>query len=178
MSDLSNEQIKKEGLQQKTVQYGVVISAVYGTAVFDLMSWFNTQPKGGILPTLSGGAIRGSSIFENSIHDAGPTALLIILSMIPIELGAKILEMTTNKKISDKSKLCLAVLLGMAWPTLGELDLVPFIGTKTPEDLLGVAVAGIVAFGAIELGDFLSKPPPKKLIDRFEDLQKKIKFRL
>ena len=97
-----------------------------------------------------------AGFFDQYVGDAFPTILLTIVARIPVEIGARILEATTGYKLSPRVKLYSSLALGMAWPSLGELSLVPFPGTRSPMDLFGVGVAAASVIAGNEIGNFFA----------------------
>ncbi|MBI5449656.1 hypothetical protein HY948_05075 [Candidatus Gottesmanbacteria bacterium] len=97
-----------------------------------------------------------SGFFDQNIGDMGPTLILAILARFPVELFARFLETLIQRPISARIKIYASFLIGALWPTLGELGLIPFMGTASPLDLFGVGAAGVVMIGSFELANFFS----------------------
>ena len=181
-NDQSPEEVKPilNKSQEKLFKKEAIAGCLcFGLNMWDMFRYFSHQspvdpyhvpPTLGI-PYQTEGIV---GFFDQHVGDAGPTILLTYLARIPVEIGAKILEAATSRKLSSRAKLYIALSMGMAWPVLGELNLVPMPGTNEPFDLFGVAVAAIAVTASYEIGEFFSKSPPEKMVRAFGNIKKSL----
>ena len=157
---------------------GCLCSGLY---IWDMLRFFGHEPPDNIpsgqlnlgIPRQTEGI---AGLIDQNMGDLGMTLALIYVARIPVEIGAKVYEAIWNKKVNPRIKLCLAVLMGMAYPTMMELGIAPGAGnTKYPLDLFGVIVAGIAVTAGFETAEFLSTRPPNYLNDKFIKIQNRIK---
>lgn len=171
--------IPKETLNRIAEKEAIVGCFSLGLYAWDLLRYFSHQPKVSGDPFDLGiprqtGGIAG--LIDQNMGDLGFTLALIYVSRIPVEIGAKIYEAITDKKVNPRIKLSLAVLMGMAYPTAMELGIIHGSGnTKDPLDLFGVIVAGAAVSAGYEVAEFLSTRPPHYLETKFTDMLDKIK---
>lgn len=160
------------------IREGLPLVLSYELYTWDILRWHIHQPldNSGLdlgIPRQTDGI---TGLIDQHMGDLGFTLALIYLSRIPVEIGAKIYEAASNKRVSPRIKLCLSVLAGMAWPAMGEMGVnVHFPGVNEPADLFGVIVAGLVVTAGFETAEFLSTRPPHYLETKFTNLVNKIK---
>ncbi|GEM_PF-5015205 len=156
----------------------IMLCTNMGLYTMDMLRYFSHQPKTPHdplalnIPRQTEGI---TGLIDQHMGDLGFTLALIYAARIPVEIGAKIYEAIWDKKVNPRIKLYLAVLAGMAWPTMGELGKVPFPGTNEPADLFGIMVAGIVVTAGYETAEFLSKKSPTYWNQKFADTINRIK---
>lgn len=147
-----------------------MLSVNLGLYVWDILRYLGHQPPSKT-DSLALGIPRQTEglagLVDQHMGDLGPTLALIYLSRIPVEVGAKLYEAVSSKKVNPRTKLCLAVLIGMSWPIAGELGFVSLPGVDEPADLFGIAVAGIVVTAGYEAAKFIISKPERYWEDRF-----------
>ena len=114
---------------------------------------------------------RISGFEDQHIGNSFPTVSLIWLARIPVELGAKTVEVFTNKRLSARAKLYMAILIGSAWPLLGESGIISNGGTADPLDHFGTLAAMLAVTAGFEISELLSKPTPPKVVHAFEKVR-------
>jgi hypothetical protein len=112
-----------------------------------------------------------SGFVDQHIGNAFPTVSLIWLARVPVEIGAKVIETFTSKKLSARAKLYMAIMIGSAWPLLGESGIVSNGGTADPLDHFGTLAAMLAVTAGFEISEFLSKPTPPKIVHAFEKVR-------